>query len=98
MSKIKSFNHDKLVSDEGSQWTEDSQIYFMDVRTNIIQSFEQWKAAFSLMDDPCKWYNCSDQDCINEDHPECLEPDECFLVEMEIIGFDERSSPIWERV
>ncbi len=98
MSKIKAYNHDELVSDNGCKWTGDNEIFYMDVRTNIIQSLAEWILTFKQMNNPCKWYNCADKNCTNEDHPECLEPDECFLVEMEIDGYDRDGSPIWERV
>lgn len=97
MSRIKAWNHDKMMSqnESGDVFMGDDSLFYQDVRTGRIFSLAEWKSIFSAANNPCKWYNCKGKDC---DHPTELEPGECFLVEVEIVGHDHDGSPIWENV
>ena len=72
-------------------------VYYQDTRTGWIQEIEQWEKMFYQMNDPCKWYNCSG-DCDETGHGDYLDPSDCFLVEVEMIGLDHEGAEIWEKV
>ena len=77
----------------------DDNIYYEDKEKHLIYSETEWKKLFKKMADPCKWYNCDNEDdkkfC---EHPDYFCPKESGLVEVYHYGLDEDGSLLWEEV
>jgi hypothetical protein len=107
MSFIKNCNHDYLMERQDFEQelmdSFENTVYLENVKTGEIKTWAEWEKAFDRCNDPCKWYKCnhdfSDEEAGDDDsHPKDFSPGDCFLVEVEYVGYDRDMGEIWQRV